>query len=98
MPRALEAFDRVRVYDNSRFGQEPQFLLETEHGRVIYLSDHIPEWLERGLWGTDYALQSVRDQLGGRDPQAGPPDKMWVVQAVKLDGCHHSHSLLPGIL
>lgn len=69
---ALEKFDRVRVYDNSRFGKEPQLLLESEHGRVTYLAARAPEWLEQALWGTNYELQSIRDQITGHDHESGP--------------------------
>lgn len=71
LPKALGEFDRVRVYDNSQFGRAPQLLLETDHGHVTYLAARVPEWLERGLWGTDYELETVRDQLGGPDPESG---------------------------
>jgi len=44
LPLALERFDRVQVYDNSRFGKEPQLLLESEHGRVMYLAASQNGW------------------------------------------------------
>ncbi|MGI8743089.1 MAG: hypothetical protein ACR2NN_11080 [Bryobacteraceae bacterium] len=71
LPKALGQFHRVRVYDNSQFGKDPQLLLESDHGRVMHLATNVPEWLEQSLWGTDYELETVRDQLAGRDPESG---------------------------
>lgn len=75
LPTALKTFDRVRVYDNSRFGVQPELLLESEHGRVRYLAAASPEWLERALLGTDYELQTVREQLGDPSSRESGPSR-----------------------
>ena len=41
--------DFVHVYDNSGWGVMPRVVLQAENGEVIYLAEHIPDWLAKVL-------------------------------------------------
>jgi predicted ABC-type ATPase len=47
VPRAIREMDFVHVYDNSRWGIAPAVLLQAESGEVVYLAEHIPDWLAK---------------------------------------------------
>jgi predicted ABC-type ATPase len=45
LPRAIQEMDLLHVYDNSGWGVTPRVLLQAENGEVVYLAEHIPDWL-----------------------------------------------------
>lgn len=49
---ALDAFDLVRVYDNTRPDSAPRLVLEARRGRVTRLVAGPPTWLRSALRGT----------------------------------------------
>lgn len=54
--QALRDLDYVAVFDNSQFGKEPLLVMETKGGKVIWLAESLPLWLERALHGTQYEI------------------------------------------
>lgn len=62
--RAMEEFDVVHVYDNSRQGRpsddpaelKPRLVMKFERGNRTFLDDAPPEWLRSVLAGTKYEL------------------------------------------
>jgi len=64
LPEALRLLDDVAVFDNSRFEQEVQLLMETERGRVVHLNNEVPAWLKNSLIGTEYEItDKLRDEV-----------------------------------
>ena len=53
----------VRVYDNSRFGEPPKLVLQTEQGRVVRMDDHFPMWLQSALGWTSTRVAKERASL-----------------------------------
>lgn len=49
LPRAIRETDSIRVYDNSRPGLAPKFVLEASSGRLEFLANPMPDWLENTL-------------------------------------------------
>ena len=45
--RAIREMDFIHIYDNSRWGNAPTVLLHAEIGEVLYLAEHIPDWLAK---------------------------------------------------
>jgi predicted ABC-type ATPase len=55
--------ESVRVYDNSRFGEPPQLVLQTERGRMVRMADHFPIWLQSALGWTSTRVAKERASL-----------------------------------
>lgn len=55
-PRALREFEEVTAYDNSALAEDPRVVLIAERGRITYLTEEPPTWLEKSLRGTEYEL------------------------------------------
>jgi predicted ABC-type ATPase len=71
LPQAIREFDNVCVYDNSKFGEHPRMVFQTNDREVTYIASRpdTPEWLERTLQGTEYELSfAFRDQVADRHP------------------------------
>lgn len=49
LSRAIQEFDQVRVFDNSRYDSGPDLVLEAIDGRIRYLADGAPAWLREAL-------------------------------------------------
>ncbi len=60
---AESGIESVRVYDNSRFGEPPQLVLQTEQGRMVRMADHLPMWLQSALGWTAARLAEERERL-----------------------------------
>lgn len=56
LPLALDpeksGIESVRVFDNSVVESAPKLALQTEYGRVVYIAEHLPDWLRRALGWT----------------------------------------------
>jgi predicted ABC-type ATPase len=67
LPTALvpaeSCIESVRVYDNSRFGEPPRLVLQTEQGRIVRMADHFPMWLQSALGWTSTRLAEAREGL-----------------------------------
>ena len=67
LPTALvpaeSGIESVRVYDNSRFGESPRLVLQTEQGRIVRMADHFPMWLQSALGWTSSRLAEERQRL-----------------------------------
>jgi predicted ABC-type ATPase len=67
LPTALvpdeSGIESVRVYDNSRFGEPPRLVLQTEQGRIVRMADHFPMWLQSALGWTSTQLAEEREKL-----------------------------------
>ena len=67
LPTALvpaeSGIESVRVYDNSRFGEPPRLVLQTERGRIVRVADHFPMWLQAALGWTSTRLAEERERL-----------------------------------
>jgi predicted ABC-type ATPase len=50
--RAIQEFDEVRVFDNSRYDSGPDLVLEAIDGRIRYVADGAPAWLQDVLGPT----------------------------------------------
>ena len=48
-PAALRQFDRVRAYDNSRWGERPRLVIEPRAGKTHHVADEPPSWLLESL-------------------------------------------------
>ena len=67
LPHALRSLDAVEVFDNSAFGQRPRLVLECQLGKVWYIANEVPEWLNGALRETDYEITTVlRSEVEGR--------------------------------
>jgi predicted ABC-type ATPase len=44
-----KSIDELAIYDNTTFDQPPRLLAEFEQGRLLYLSDDLPQWLKDAL-------------------------------------------------
>jgi predicted ABC-type ATPase len=60
---AKSGIESVRVYDNSRFGEPPKLVLQTEQGRVVRMGDHFPMWLQSALGWTSTRVAKERASL-----------------------------------
>ena len=67
LPTALvpaeSGIESVRVYDNSRFGEPPRLVLQTEQGRIVRVADHFPMWLQSALGWPSTRLAEERERL-----------------------------------
>jgi predicted ABC-type ATPase len=59
LPRALREIDTVLVYDNSVMNVRPRVVLQTHHGRITFIADHVPTWLKNALKGTEFELPEL---------------------------------------
>lgn len=48
----LSGIEIVRIYDNSRFEEDPTLILAARSGRIVRLRDSVPDWLVRALGWT----------------------------------------------
>jgi predicted ABC-type ATPase len=60
LPRAIHDINTVAVFDNT---DTPIHVLDAVDGKVQYLADNAPDWIDRALWGTEYELGRIRDEL-----------------------------------
>jgi predicted ABC-type ATPase len=60
---AESGIESVRVYDNSRFGEPPRLVLQTEQGRIVRMAEHFPMWLQSALGWTSTRLAEERERL-----------------------------------
>ncbi len=67
LPTALvpadSGIESVRVYDNSRFGEPPRLVLQTEQGRIVRMAEDFPMWLQSALGWTSIRLTEERKRL-----------------------------------
>jgi predicted ABC-type ATPase len=52
LSRAIQEFDQVQVFDNSRHDSGPDLVLEAIDGRIRYVADSAPAWLREALGPT----------------------------------------------
>ena len=52
LTRAIQEFDQVQVFDNSRHDSGPDLVLEAIDGRIRYVADGAPAWLREALGPT----------------------------------------------
>ena len=52
LSRAIQEFDQVQVFDNSRHDSGPDLVLEAIDGRIRYVADGAPTWLREMLGPT----------------------------------------------
>jgi predicted ABC-type ATPase len=52
LSRAIQEFDQVQVFDNSRHDSGPDLILEAVDGRIRYVADGAPTWLREMLGPT----------------------------------------------
>jgi predicted ABC-type ATPase len=52
LSRAIQEFDQVQVFDNSRHDSGPDLVLEAIDGRIRYVADGAPAWLREALGPT----------------------------------------------
>lgn len=57
LSRAIQEFDQVRVFDNSRYDAGPDLVLEVIDGRIHYVADGAPAWLLDALGPTSGGYQ-----------------------------------------
>ena len=55
-PRALRDFEEVTAFDNTALAEDPRRVLIAERGRITYLAEEPPSWLEKSLRGSEYEL------------------------------------------
>jgi predicted ABC-type ATPase len=64
---ALRSLDTVEVFDNSGFGQRPRLVFECSQGKVWYIANEIPDWLDSALHETEYQIgPALRSEAEGR--------------------------------
>lgn len=68
LPRAIRETDSIAVIDNSIPGRQT-LLVDAVAGRVQYLTPDAPEWLDTALWGTEFELSRLREELDLSPPQ-----------------------------
>ena len=52
----------LRVYDNSRFGEPPRLVLQTEQGRIVRVAEY-PMWLQSTVGWTCTRLAEERVRM-----------------------------------
>jgi predicted ABC-type ATPase len=52
LSRAIQEFDQVQVFDNSRHDSGSDLVLEATEGRIRYVAEGAPAWLREVLWPT----------------------------------------------
>lgn len=60
LPKAMEEFDRVRVYDNSIPNEKRSLQLEIERGKVTYRNEMEREWVAEACRGTEFSRENER--------------------------------------
>lgn len=56
LPAALRALDDVEVFDSAAFGKRPRLVLESLLGRLTYIAQDVPEWLNTALRSTEFEI------------------------------------------
>jgi len=74
-PRALRELDEVTAFDNSALAQNPRLVLVAERGRITYVAQEPPSWLQKSLTGTEYATRRPGPREADTTPSTGEPER-----------------------
>ncbi len=58
--------DSVRVFDNSVLGRMAELVVETDRGRIDYLANNLPAWLQTALHWSDSDVSKIRQDIARR--------------------------------
>lgn len=92
---ALSVADQSIVFDNS--GRSHQTMLETAAGRIVFLAERLPSWLESRMPSIVAGLQAQAAPLAGAGRSAGTSNKAGAGVFDTLRGSDYSlASMAPG--
>lgn len=49
LPQAIRSIPLLSVYDNSRWAEPPQVLLQVSNGEILFQGHNLPDWLANAL-------------------------------------------------